>query len=399
MNDAFGELETRLSDFVAQGRFPGIAVLVSKAGEIIAEHGAGYRDLANHLPMRRDTLVRLASMSKPLTSAAALILIDEGRLRLTEPIARWLPEAANLTVLRAPGCNVDDVVPAIRAPTLQDLMSHTAGFAWGKGLDLPITRAMHEAAGQTPFVPYDADTFARRVCALPLIRQPGSGWHYSISADLLGVVIARASGTALPQFLKNRLFDPVGMPDTGFFVPPDKLERFSVGYERDSDSRLIIHDDARTGFWSRPPIFPAGGGGLISTLDDYVAFARMLLNKGMVENERILSEGSVQLMSSNLLSAEQLKPLDSRVDFLQGQGFGLGLSVTLDPSSGAAAIGRHVRSPGSFSWPGGYGTTWFADPREDLIAVLISQVWQDSLAEIGRALEDAVYRGMHRLAL
>jgi CubicO group peptidase (beta-lactamase class C family) len=389
MSDAFAPLEARMNEFVTCGRFPGIAALVWKAGEIVAAPAAGYRDLARHLPMQRDTLARLASMSKPITTAAALTLIDEGRMRLSDPITRWLPEAANLAVLRTPRSQIDDVVPVARAPTLQDILTHTAGFAWGKGLNVPITRAMHQAAGQTPFVPYDPDTFAQRVCALPLIHQPGTGWHYGISADLLGVIVARAAGESLPEFLKTRIFDPIGMPDTGFFVPPANLQRFAMGYARDGDGRLVVHDDARSGFWSRPPIFPAGGGGLVSTVDDYLAFVRMLLSAGMAGCHRILSQKSAGLMTSNLLSAAQLQPIDKSVDFLQGQGFGLGLSVTLDGTLKPGGAG--FRSPGSFSWPGGYATTWFADPRESLIAVFVSQVWQDSLAELGPALETGVY--------
>jgi CubicO group peptidase (beta-lactamase class C family) len=234
------------------------------------------------------------------------------------------------------------------------------------------------------------------VCALPLIRQPGGGWHYGISADLLGVVIARAGGKPLQEFLKTRIFDPIGTPDTGFFLPPDRLDRFSVGYVRDSAGRLVIHDDARTGFWSRPPIFPAGGGGLVSTVDDYVAFAHMLLSKGMAARKRILSEDAVRLMTSDLLSAEQLRPINPSVDFLQGQGFGLGLSVTLDGTSHPLQSDKRARTKGSFSWPGGYGTTWFADPQEDLVAVLMSQVWQHRLTEIGPALADGVYGAISR---
>ena len=323
-------------------------------------------------------------MTKPITSVAALILVEEGRLRLSDPVARWLPEATNIAVLRTPGSELNDVVPAVRQPTLFDLMTHTAGFAWNKGLDLPITRSMVEATGLTPFISHDPDTLVKRTCLLPLIRQPGSGWHYGISTDLLGVIIARASNESLPVFLKSRIFDPIGMVDTDFCAPPAKLDRLAVGYVRDVEGRLLVHDDARTGFWTRKPVFPSGGGGLLSTLDDYLAFARMLLNGGLSDRERIVSEDSVRLMTSNHLSAEQLRALDPSVDFLRGQGFGLGISI----AHGSQGI---LRSPGSFSWPGGYGTTWFADPRQNLIAVLMSQVWQDNLLEIGSAFEHGVY--------
>jgi CubicO group peptidase (beta-lactamase class C family) len=373
-----------MRQFVAQGKFPGICTLVWQRSEVVSFDTVGWRDMQRRVPVERDTLFRLASMSKPITSVAALTLVEEGRLRLSDPIAHWLPEAANIVVLRTPGSVIDDVVPANRPPTLLDLMTHSAGFAWGKGLDLPITRAMNEAAGQTPFVPYDPDTFVRRVCELPLIRQPGSGWHYSVSTELLGVIVARAANSNLPEFLKSRIFDPIGMVDTAFFAPPEKLHRMSVGYARDGSGHLTIHDDARTGFWSRPPIFPAGGGGLLSTADDYLAFARMLLNKGLAGRERILSEKFTRLMTSNLLNADQRCAIAPSIDYLQGQGFGLGVAIALDAR-------KDRRSPGSLGWPGGYGTTWFADPQEDLVAVLMSQVWLESQLEIGPAFEDAVY--------
>jgi CubicO group peptidase (beta-lactamase class C family) len=382
----FALLRSRMRQLVDQGKFAGIATLVWQDGEVIALDMVGQRDLSQHAPVQRDTLFRLASMTKPITSVAALILVDEGQLNLSDPITRWLPEAAGLRVLRTPASELDDVVPAERLPTLFDLMTHTAGFAWGKGLDLPITRATELATGQTPFVPYDPDCLVRRVCALPLLQQPGSGWHYSNSADLLGVIIARASNRSLPEFMNARIFAPLGMIDTGFYAPPEKLGRLSVGYGRDSEGRLAVHDDARTGFWSRPPIFPAGGGGLLSTLDDYLIFAQLLLNKGKVGRDRLLSEALMARMTSNVLPAETRQTLDPSVDFLQGQGYGLGVAVTLQSRP-------NRRSPGSVAWPGGYGTTWFADPQQNLIAVLMSQVWQESLTEIGPAFEDAVYVG------
>lgn len=280
-------------------------------------------------------------------------------------------------MLRTPDAMLDDVVPANRQPTLFDLMTHTAGFAWGKGLDLPITRAMDAATGTTPFIPFDPDTFAARMCALPLIRQPGSGWHYSNGSDLLGVIVARAAGRSLREVLHERIFAPLGMTDSGFVVVPEKRHRLSVGYARD-DGHLVVHDDAADGFWTRPPPCPAGGGGLVSTLDDYLVFARMLLGNGKVGAVRLLSRDTVRSMTANRLSSDQLRPLSPAVDFLRGQGFGLGLAVAMDGG---------VRSRGSFGWPGGYGTTWFADPRRDLVAILATQVWQEHLTELGPVFE------------
>ena len=381
----FSLLRSRMKQFVDEGKYPGIVAVIAQGDEVAAYEAVGWHDVDRRAPISHDTIFRLASMSKPIASVAALILIEEGRLDLSDPIERWLPEAANLRVLRTPSSEIDDVVPLERLVTVFDLMTHTSGFAWTKGPDLPVMRAMCEAAGMTPFVPYDPDTLVERVCRVPLIRQPGSGWNYGISTDLLGVVIARAAAVSLPNFLSSRVLDPIGMVDTGFFVPPEKLDRLSVGYELNTQGRLAMQDDARTGFWTRKPVFPSAGGGLVSTPEDYLAFAKMLLNKGRTrEQKKILSEDSVALMTTNRLSPGQLCTFDPRVDFLQGQGFGLGVSVTLVERD-------HRRNPGSFSWPGGYGTTWFADPREELVALWMTQRWLDRQTESGPAFEEAVY--------
>lgn len=369
-----------LGSFVESGSFPGMAALIWRAGEAPLFDAIGWRDIGRKRPFERDTIFRLASMTKPITSAAAMVLVERGKLDLGAPLSRWLPEAAGLRVLRTPQSELDDVVPLERAPTLLDLMTHTAGFAWGKGLDLPICRAMDEATGTTPFVPHDPDTLVARVCALPLVCQPGLRWHYSNGSDLLGVVVSRASGMSLPDFLDEAVLGPLGMYDTSFFVAPDRRDRLATGYQRQKLGSFSVHDDAETGFWSRPPIFPAGGGGLVSTLDDYLAFARMLLGRGQGDRHRIISEQSTRLMTANQLVPTQLCPLDPQVDFLRGQGFGLGLSVALEGGFG-------TRRPGSFSWPGGYGTTWFADPQRSVVGILVTQVWQDHLTELTPAFE------------
>lgn len=378
-----GSLLDPIGAFVEDGRYPGMSALVWQAGKEPVFDAIGWRDSDRGLPFERDTIFRLASMTKPITSAAAMVLVERGKLALDAPLTLWLPEAAGLRVLRSPQSDLDDVVPVERAPTLFDLMTHTAGFAWGKGLDLPICHAMDEATGTTPFVPYNGDTLVARVCALPLVCQPGARWHYSNGSDLLGVVVARAAGMSLPDFLDEAILGPLAMRDTAFAVTPDQLDRLAIGYERGSDGGFTVHDDAATGFWSRPPIFPAGGGGLVSTLDDYLAFGRMLLNGGQGDQHRILSARSVEWMTTNRLSPTQLHPLHPQVDFLRGQGFGLGLAIALTEGFGA-------RSPGSFSWPGGYGTMWFADPARQLVALLATQVWQDHLTELTPAFEACV---------
>ena len=377
---SFPRLARRIRGLVDDRRFAGIASLVWRGGEEQAFEAAGFRDLEARTPITRDTIFRIASMTKPVIGAAAMALVEDGRLELEAPISRWLPEAGALRVLRTPEAELDDTVPLAQPITLFDLMTHTAGFAWGIGLHAPITRAMAKAAGATPFIPHGPDELVHRVCALPLVWQPGTRWHYSICSDLLGVVIARAGGESLPDVLQNRIFAPLGMVDSGFWVPAEKIDRLAVGYARDAGGVLQVHDPARGGFWSKPPAFPAGGGGLVSTLDDYLRFARMLLRGG----EGVISADSVRLMTTNRLTPEQIAPYRPDLDYLHGQGFGFGVSVAL----GGA---QDRRRPGSFGWPGAYSTAWFADPREDLIAIAMGQLWLDPQNELRAVLETEVY--------
>lgn len=376
----FARLARRVRGLVDDGRYAGIVSLVWRGGEEQAFAAAGFRDLQARAPIGRDTIFRIASMTKPVIAAAAMALVEDGRLQLEAPISRWLPEAGDLQVLRTPRSELGDTVQLARPVTLFDLMTHTAGFAWRSGLHAPITRAMASATGASPFIPFAPDILAQRVCALPLVWQPGTRWHYSVCSDLLGVVIARASGQSLADFLQSRIFGPLGMVDSGFWVPAERIDRLATGYARDAAGALKVHDPARGGFWSRPPVFPAGGGGLVSTLDDYLRFARMLLRGG----EGALGADSVRLMTTNRLTPEQVAPHRPDLDYLHGQGFGFGVSVALGGP-------EDRRRPGSFGWPGAYSTAWFADPREDLIAIAMGQVWLDPKNELRAVLETEVY--------
>ncbi|HEY3697113.1 serine hydrolase domain-containing protein [Phenylobacterium sp.] len=378
-------LDAAMQRFVDEGNFAGVLSLVWRRGEVAHVHPAGWRDLAGRVPMQRDTIFRIASMTKPVVSAAVLVLVEEGRLRLADPVARWLPEVADARVLRAPHATLDDTVPAVRAPTLHDLLTHTGGFSGRIGAETPLTRAMREI-DQGPWTPHEPDEFVRRIGALPLVAQPGTAWHYGVSTDLLGVVVARAGGRSLPAFLQERIFQPLGMADTAFFVPPGKQQRLSAAYARDAEGRLALHEP-RAGHWSAPPVFPAGGSGLVSTADDYLAFARMLLGGGRLGRERVLSRPAVALMTANHLSAGQIRPLFPAVDFLHGRGFGLGVSVSF-------AADTVLGSAGKFGWPGAYTTGWFADPHEDLIGLVMTQLWLDARLEIRPTFENLAYQAI-----
>ena len=359
--------------FVNGGQLAGVAALVWRRGEIVEVVTEGWADLENLSPLRRDTIFRIASMTKPIISVAALMLVEDGRLSLDDPLTRWLPEAAQLCVLRSPDAALDDTVALDRPPTVHDLVTHSAGFSGSLavGPSLAVTKAMAIATGQTPFITVDPNTLVARVCAVPLIVQPGRHWNYGISTDLLGVVIARAAQTGLGRFLKERVFDPLGMADTGFWVPAEKRSRLAVGYARGADNKLVVHDDPATGHWSKPPVFPAGGGGLVSTLDDYLAFARMLLAGGTIADRRLLARETVAAMTTPQLTPDQARPVIPALDILAGRNFGLGVAIGAE---GGAALGSHRR----YGWSGVYGTDWFNDPDEGLIGI-----WHDVFEAIG----------------
>jgi YD repeat-containing protein len=375
---------------VDEGKFAGILSLVWRRGEVVHVCKAGVTDLESGAPMRRDAIFRIYSMTKPIVSAAVMILVEEGRLRLSDPVAKWLPEAPGARVLRTPGSEIDDTVPALRPPTLYDLMLHVGGYCHitAGPPDAPISRALAEAiSARMPFTPHDADTLVKRLGALPLLLQPGERWHYGLSTDLLGVVVARASGMRLSDFLAERIFGPLGMTDTGFTVAPAQAARMATGYMRDAEGRLVVHDDPKASAWAQPPAFESGGMGMVATIDDYLAFARMLLGGGALHGERVLSRHAVRQMTVNHLKPEQIPPLYPMINPLRGRGFGLGLEVVPEAD---AVIG----SAGRFGWPGAYATTWFADPKEDLIGLCMGQVWYDTQLELRPTFESLVYQAL-----
>ena len=284
-----------LAGYVERGAVPGVVALLARHGETHVETIGG-KTLGGGDPIRRDTIFRIASMTKPITAAAAMILVEECRLRLDEPVDRLLPELAGRRVLKRLDGPLDDTVPAKRPITVRDLLTFRLGFGivMAPPGTYPIQRAASELdLGQgppQPQTPPAPDEWIRRFGTLPLMHQPGERWMYNTGSDVLGVLIARASGQPFETFLRERIFEPLGMNDTGFSVPAAKLDRLATSYWTNSETgALEVYDKAEGGQWSRPPAFPSGGGGLVSTVDDYLAFARMLLNNGKHDGERILS--------------------------------------------------------------------------------------------------------------
>jgi len=301
-----GRLRDVMAGYVERGDVPGLVTLVSRRGETHVD-ALGMTAVGGCDPMRRDTIFRIASMTKPIIAAATMILVEECALRLDEPVDRLLPELAGRRVLKRIDGPLDDTVPANRPITVRDLLTLRLGIGvvMTPPGQYPIQEAMAEAGlapGPNPPA-RTPDAWMTRLGRLPLIYQPGETWMYHTGFDILGVLIARAAGQTLEQFLHDRIFAPLGMKDTGFYVPAGQLDRLPPSYMADPDTgALTVHDDPSDRLWARPPAFPSE---LVSTVDDYLAFYQMMLNKGRHGRERILSRPSVELMTSDQLTLEQ----------------------------------------------------------------------------------------------
>src|SRR5262249_30792806 len=301
-----------LSGHVEREEIPGLVALVSRDDEVHVEV-LGTLSVGGRIPMQRDTIFRIASLTKPITAVAAMILVEECKLRLDESIEPWLPELANRRVLKSISLQPDDTMPALRAITVRDLLTYRMGFGSVMAMPdtYPIQKLIREyrIGGDGPMLPSQApgmDEWLRRLGSLPLLAQPGERWMYHVSGDVLGALVARVSGTSLDTFLRERIFDPLGMRDTSFSVPPGKRDRMPAFYFfNQATGSLELFDDELNSAWWTPPAFESGGGGLLSTVDDYFAFSRMMLNKGRHGREQILSRAAVELMTSDQLRPEQ----------------------------------------------------------------------------------------------
>lgn len=355
-----------LQSYVADDSIAGAVTLLYRKGEIAQVTAVGHADAEAGVPMRRETIFRLASMTKPITCAAALTLVDQGKLGLYDPIDRWIPELADRRVLEDPAGPLGKTRPASRRITVVDLLTHRSGLAgqFDKGEVAGPVAALRD--GDPTF-----DEWSRRLGALPLAYDPGTRFNYGTSHDLLGVLISRVTGVSLEDYMRTVIFDPLGMPDTAFWVPPAKRDRLAIVYTRDAKTGRQMPTPRHAP--SAPPNFQSGSGKLFSTADDYLKFARMLLGKGRLGDQRILTRPMVAMMTTDWLTPEQRgQGFAGQTAFWASQGYGLGVSVTtdiakLDPER------NPFSSLGSFGWPGATGVYWRADPVEDLIAIYMIQ--------------------------
>ncbi|MFD5510885.1 serine hydrolase domain-containing protein [Streptomyces sp. NPDC127051] len=359
------DLRDILERHVSSGSLPGAVGLVAR-GDRVEVEAVGSADVEGTAPMVRDSIFRIASMTKPVTAVAAMTLVEERLLALEDEIAPWLPELASPLVARTPASPLDDVVPADRPITVFDLLTSRAGYGFPSDFSLPAVAPLLGELKQGPPQPQQTaapDVWLKTLSGVPLLYQPGEAYLYNTCSDILGVLIARVSGQSLPEFMAERIFEPLGMADTGFCVPAADLGRFTSLYRGGEGG--LERADAPHGQWSSLPAFPSGAGGLVSTADDWYAFGRMLLAEGALDGNRgrLLSAKSVRRMTTDWLTPAQRAAGEL---FLEGQGWGFGGSVdvtTRDPWN----------VPGRYGWIGGTGTAGHVTPSTGAVSVLLTQ--------------------------
>lgn len=365
-----------MSGYIERKEMPGLVALINH-GDDVEVQVLGTKALDNPAPMTRNTIFRIASISKPVTGVAAMILVEDCKIRLDQSVEAWLPELANRRVLRSISSELDDTVPAARAITVRDLLTSVMGF--GSVMAMPNTYLIqkyireYKIGGDGPPRPAQAPStneWMGRLGSLPLLAQPGERWMYNVSVDVLGVLIERVAGKSFGEFMRERIFDPLGMRDTGFNVPLEKADRFLPAYYMNYETNTLeVYDGVEDSDWVPPPPFESGAGGLVSTIDDYFAFSRMMLNRGRINGEQILSRASVDLIASDQLTPKQR----AGAELFFGDFSSWGFCVAVDTRR------REVyQTPGRFGWTGGLGTTAYMDPAEDMIGILFTQRMMDS---------------------
>lgn len=384
-------LDAYMQGLVDQGHLPGAITMVARHGKIVSYETFGKRAIGG-APMTKDTLFRIYSQTKPVTGVAMMILFEEGKWRLDDPVTKFVPELVNLKVYK--GQNADGTFitePATRAPTMREIMSHTGGFAYGLRTDQPVEKAYRDSGLLGSKTQAE---FLTTLAKLPLASQPGTEWRYSVSVDIQGLIVERLSGMSLADFMKSRIFDPLKMTDTAFWVPPAKSDRLAALYIPDPKTRALKPaDNFMVLDVTKPPAIASGGGGLVSTTADYARFAQMLLNDGQLDGARILAPGTIQLMASNHLSDIVMAAPDASFSPAKGVGFGLDFAVVTDPARDGTLQGE-----GTYSWGGAAGTWFWIDPKNDLFMLgmihILAKEIDPALAKINDDAATLVYQAL-----
>jgi CubicO group peptidase (beta-lactamase class C family) len=386
-------------NYIDNGRFPCTHTLVYRHGKMVHSAAQGWADVERQALIKDDTIFRIYSMTKPITSVAFMMLVEEGRVALDEPVANYIPQWSDLAVYVGgmpmlgpqPDGQPKFITRAAERPMLiVDLLRHTSGLTYGFQNRTNVDAAYRSMQiGEIGFAG-TLDSMVEQLATVPLEFSPGQAWNYSVSADVLGYLIGKISGKPFEQFLKERIFDPLGMVDTGFHVPTEKAHRFAACYSVDGKGGKVLQDDPTQSSFLNPPSFVSGGGGLVSTTADYLKFCRMLLGRGALGNARLLSPKTLSLMTTNHLPGGKTLPELSRSLFSEaiydGVGFGLGFAVTIEPARTLLP-----GSSGEYSWGGAASTSFWIDPAEDLAVIFMTQCLPSGAYPIRRELRTLVY--------
>jgi len=363
-------LDQSMQGMIDNKQLAGIVTVVARHGKVVQQKAYGKADIASDKAMQKDTIVRVYSMTKPMVGVAMMMLYEEGKWRPSDPVSRYIPEFANLKVAAGTDKDGQPILEApAHAPTMGELMSHTAGFTYGLFGNSPVDKMYLQAdlLGAPSL-----QEFINRLAKLPLLYQPGEGWVYSVSVDVQGYLVEKLSGKPLAQFMRERIFDPLGMKDTGFYVPKEKLDRLATIYQWDAQKKALAPMPRDPGV-ATPPGMPSGGGGLYSTAGDYLLFTQMVLNGGELNGARLLAPSSIELMRTNRVP-DRVKDTGKfgigAYRMQQGLGFGFDFAILEDPLKLGSTAGK-----GSFLWDGIAGTWFWIDPTNDVIFIGIIQRW------------------------
>ncbi|MDP2213561.1 serine hydrolase [Phenylobacterium sp.] len=387
-------LDAAMAQVVADGRVAGISTLLARHGKVVAFNTHGQANLADQRPMQKDAIFRIYSMTKPVTGVAMMILFEEGRWRLDDPVSRYVPELANLMVMTGEDAQGRPILePVAREPTMRELMSHTAGFGYGLSDERAVDRMFRE---KSVLGSSSLQEMVEKTATIPLLFQPGSDWSYSIAVDIQGHIVEKLSGQTLGAFMAERIFAPLKMPDTGFHVPAASAHRLAAVYVGAPEGGPLFEARELAGApaqdFTVPPALESGGGGLVSTVSDYARFAQMIANGGQLDGVRILSPATVELMGTDMIPADALVSSNGSVGtrFNDAVGFGLDFAVVKDPRKAGSLEGQ-----GTMSWGGAAGTWFWVDPTNDVVFVGMIQRFGDTGGpDLGTATRTLVYQAL-----
>jgi CubicO group peptidase (beta-lactamase class C family) len=376
---------------IDEGKLAGLITMVARHEKVVHFNTCGLADMRRETRMAGDTIFRFYSMTKPLTSTAIMMLYEEGRFQLDDPIARFLPCFNDMRVYVGGMRGKLDTVPAERDITFRDLLTHTSGLTYGFMEATPVDAQYRDRGVDFQTSDKSLAEVVETAADVPLIAQPGAEWNYSIATDVLGHLVAVISGLPFDQFLRERVTGPLGMVDTEFHVPADKLSRFAANYTCTPDGRLMLIDDPQKSIFGKQRQICSGGGGLVSTATDYMRFCQMMLNKGELDGVRLLGRKTVELMTTNHLRGDMAAMGQARFSESSyvGVGFGLGFSVMLDPAQ-AQILG----TPGEYAWGGAASTAFWIDPVEDMAVIMLTQLMPSSTYPIRRELRVLTYQAV-----